>query len=145
MIDILITHIERESIDNQLALRLHIPRVRNSEGAHFADTHTAVPGLQHGSIVSSASIQDDRSKVTIVADWETKIWSPDEGMLEIVVVERNENDKQPNSPLLPNIPKRIRIIIEDMNSIHDKMTEYFPSSFAAKVIKDFVDPLEVYY
>jgi hypothetical protein len=83
--------------------------------------------------------------VTIVADWVTKIWSPDEGMLEIVVVEKDENDKQPKSPLLPHIPKRMRIIIEDMNSIHDKMTEYFPSSFASRVIKDFVDPLEIYY
>jgi len=35
--------------------------------------------------------------------------------------------------------------MEDTSYLHDKMTEYFPSPFGKLMIKDFVDPLEVFY
>ena len=41
-------------------------------------------------------------------------------------------------------PKRIRVISEDVDVKNDKMTEFFPSSFCKKMIKDFVDPLELF-
>lgn len=143
--DLIVTDIERETTKQELVLRLHFPGVRNSDGAHFVNTHTTVNDLTHGQFVSSASMQDDFTKVTVLADWSTSIKCPKDSILEIVVVEQHENEEQPTKPLWPNIPKRLRIIVEDMNVIHDKMTEYFPSSFAATMIKDFVDPLEIYY
>lgn len=143
--DILVTDIERESPTQELVLRLHFPGVQNSDGAHFVNTHTTVRGMQHTQLVSSASMQDDYSKITVLADWATSISCPMEGVLELVVVEAHENEEQASKPLWPNIPRRIRVITEDMNVIHDKMTEYFPSSFATKLIRDFVDPLEVYF
>jgi Glycosyltransferase family 10 (fucosyltransferase) C-term len=145
VIDIVVEHIERESTKQELVLRLSIPGLRNSEGANFANTHSIVKDLTYGPVVSSISLQDEFSKVTILADWTTLITSPAEGVVEIVVVEQNENGEQPESPLFPNIPKRIRVILEDMDFINDKMTEYFPSPFAKRAIKDFVDPLEIYY
>ncbi len=137
--DLLIAKIERASTKHKLVLRLHFSGVRNSDAAHFANSHTTVAGLEHGPSVTSVSIQDDFTKVTIVVDWVTIISCPREGVLEVVVAEEDENAER------PNISKRLRVIVEDINAIHDKMTEYFPSSFATRMIKDFVDPLEVYY
>lgn len=143
--DILITEIEQASIEHELVLQLHFPGVRNSEGAHFANTHVTVLGLSYTPLVTSISIQDEFSKVTLLANWVTTISCPVQGMLEVVVVKDPETNEQLDSPSRLNIPKRLRVIVEDMNVIHDKMTEYFPSSFSSKMIKDFVDPLEVYH
>jgi len=143
--DLIVNKIERESMENDLVLRLNFVGVQNSEGASFLHAHTTVKDLTYGSIVSSISMQDQFSKVTILADWVTSIKSPREGVVEIVVVARDENREETTDPLTPNIPRRIRVIVEDMDVINDKMTEYFPSPFAKRMIKDFVDPLELYY
>lgn len=145
VIDIFVNNIERETMTQDLVLRLNFPGMQNSDGANFGNTHTTLKDLNHGPIATSISIQDDFSKITILADWSTSITSPVEGTVEIVVVEQQENEDQPESPLQPNIPRRVRVILEDMDIINDKMTEYFPSPFAKRMIKDFVDPLEVYY
>jgi hypothetical protein len=144
IIDLIVNDIQRESTMQELVLRLNFVGLRNSDGASFRNTHTLVKDLTHGPVVSSMSIQDDFSKVTILTDWVTSITSPAEGVVEIVVLEQHENEEQPKSPLSP-IPKRVRVIVEDMDVVNDKMTEYFPSPFAKRVIKDFVDPLEIYY
>jgi hypothetical protein len=62
-----------------------------------------------------------------------------EGTIEVVVNSSTEGTLQEGEL------RRIRVIVEDLNTIQDKMTEYFPSSFGNLMIHDFVDPLELYY
>ena len=52
-----------------------------------------------------------------------------------------EDGEGPDQDLL----RRIRVITEDMNSLHDKLTEFFPSPFGKMMTQDFVDPLEMFY
>lgn len=136
--DIFITDIDRHNTDGEVVLRLLFPNLHNLDGAHFANSHMTVPDMTYGPIVSSASIQDNFSKVTVLADWVTTITSPVLGSLEIIIQEPEDG------PLEPNSSKRLRVIVEDMQVLHDRMTEFFPSPFCKKVIKDFVDPLEVF-
>jgi hypothetical protein len=136
--DSIITGVEREDHEGQVILRLEFPGVRNSEGALFRNTHTLVP-TKRGAFASSATMQDEFVKVTILADWVTSISSPQEGVMEIVV-QRDKEDAMPEGTT-----KRIRVFTEGLNVIHDKMSEYFPSSFAKVVTKDFIDPLELFY
>jgi hypothetical protein len=134
--DIHIIHIETESADEDVVLRLHVD-VQNTEGAFFRNTHTLVPTVR-SPVVSSATIQDEYSKVTVLANWQTAIHSPDEGIIEIVIHPKGESfDTGPSH--------RIRVITEDINPLHDKMTEFFPSSFGKLMTKDFIDPVEMYY
>ena len=145
VVDLLVNQIQRESMMQALVLRLNFVGLQNSDGASFGNSHTTVKDLIHGPTASSISLQDDFSKVTILADWVTSMNSPGEGVVEIVILEQNENEERPQNPLWPNIPRRVRVIVEDMDVVNDKMTEYFPSPFAKRMIKDFVDPLEIYY
>ena len=145
VVDLIVKQIQRESMMQALVLRLNFAGLQNSEGASFSNSHTTVKDLIHGPIVSSMSIQDEFSKVTILADWVTSITSPAEGVVDIVILEQHENEERPESPLWPDIPRRVRVIVEDMDVVNDKMTEHFPSPFAKRMIKDFVDPLEIYY
>jgi hypothetical protein len=134
--DIHIIGIETESKDEDVVLRLHVD-VKNTEGAFFRNTHTLVPSVR-SPVVSSATIQDEYSKVTVLANWETSVHSPDEGIIEIVIHPKGESfDTGPSH--------RIRVITEDVNPLHDKMTEFFPSSFGKLMTKDFIDPVEMYY
>jgi len=90
-------------------------------------------------MISSATIQDDQIKVTILANWKTSVTSTGEGVMEIVVQKRDEGAAEDNSS------KMVRVIIEETALIHDKMTEFYPSSFGKLMTKDFVDPLGVFF
>jgi len=136
--DFIITEYKNKNLDTEVVLRLKFPGVRNPDGACFYNTHTLVPTTR-GAKVSSASIQDNLVKVTIIADWETSVRSTGEGIMEIVI--QKENDQT----LEDEPSKRVRIIIEEMSPIHDKMTEYLPSSFSKLMIKDFVDPVDIFF
>jgi hypothetical protein len=136
--DIIISGVNSDKAESEIVLRLHFPGVRNSDGAHFRNTHTLVPTTR-GALVSSASFQDEFSKVTFLADWVTTISSPHEGIIEVVIQTANEG------PSGKDLPKRIRVIIEDMSEIHDKMTEFFHSAFGKQMTQDFVDPLEIFF
>jgi hypothetical protein len=136
--DIIISGVDRDKAESEVVLRLHLPGVRNSDGAHFRNTHTLVPTTR-GALVSSASFQDEFAKVTFLADWVTTISSPHEGIIEVVIQTAKEG------PIGKDLPKRIRVIIEDMNELHDKMTEFFPSAFGKQMTQDFVDPLEIFF
>jgi Glycosyltransferase family 10 (fucosyltransferase) C-term len=133
------------SQNESVVLRLEFsPHVRNSDGAYFRNTHTLVPNLVQSPLVSSASIQDENAKITILANWVTTITSPQEGMMEIVIQggggEGDYDDQAPNAHR-----RRLRIIIEDFNPLHDKLTEYSPSHFCKIMTKDFVDPVLLFY
>ena len=122
----------------EVTLTFAFKDVNNTEGAFFRNSHTLVE-TERGMLMSSATMQDHKSKVTILANWETKIWSPQQGLIRIVVQAKN-------APALhADEVRRIRLITEDMGQLHDKMTEYYPSSFSKQMIQDFVDPLEVFY
>ena len=136
--DFVITDIRREHIDTEVVLRLDFPGVRNPDGAFFHNTHSLV-STTRGPKVSSASMQDDQMKVTVLANWETTVTSTGEGRMEVVIQKRDEGTEEDTST------KKIRVIIEELAIIHDKMTEFNPSDFGKLMTKDFVDPLGVYY
>ena len=126
-----------ESTGNEeSALLLKFPGIRNADGACFFNTHTLV-STDKGTGVSSASIQDDLVKITVLANWDTTVNCLGEGTMEI------KNDSTPLSDT--DIPRRVRIIIEELNPIFDKMTEFVPSSFCEMMTKDFIDPVGFYF
>jgi hypothetical protein len=136
--DLVIDHLSRPSADSaDLLLRLEFD-LNNVDGAFFSNPHTLVSTIR-GPLYSSIGIQDERSKVTVLANWETQMRSTCEGTIEVVVYSSTEGTLQEGEL------RRIRVIVEDLNTIQDKMTEYFPSSFGNLMIHDFVDPLELYY
>jgi len=136
--DFIISDITKDQADTDVILRLKFPGVRNPDGACFYNTHTLV-STTRGSMISSATIQDDQIKVTILANWKTSVTSTGEGVMEIVVQKRDEGAAEDNSS------KMVRVIIEETALIHDKMTEFYPSSFGKLMTKDFVDPLGVFF
>jgi len=135
--DIYIKSVTRDSSNNEDIVMLLEVDVKNLEGAYFPNTHTLVPTVR-SPLVSSGSIQDQRSKVTVLANWETEIRSPQAGMLELVIERKGQ-------PILADETRRLRIFTEDFSELHDKPTEFFPSSFGKMVTKDFVDPLQFFY
>lgn len=148
--DIVISDSARASTDTEVILRLTFPGIRNPDGAFFHNTHLMVP-TQTGTDktttttaatakqISSATIQDATMKVTVLADWQTSVTSSGEGIVDIVIQSKDVG------PMKDESIRRIRVIIEEMVVIYDKMTEYYPSSFSKVMMKDFMDPLGVYY
>jgi hypothetical protein len=122
-----------------LVLRIEVG-VRNRDGAYFPNPHAVVPTSRGPppSLVSSAAIQDDTAKASVLASWPTDITSPSEGVIEVVVMKKGER-------MRPDESRRIRIITEDVSEVHDKRTEWFPSTYARQMTVDFVDELEMYY
>eukprot|EP00523_Entomoneis_sp_CCMP467_P011511 CAMPEP_0168717586 /NCGR_PEP_ID=MMETSP0724-20121128/76_1 /TAXON_ID=265536 /ORGANISM="Amphiprora sp., Strain CCMP467" /LENGTH=937 /DNA_ID=CAMNT_0008764067 /DNA_START=12 /DNA_END=2825 /DNA_ORIENTATION=+ len=118
-------------------LRLQI-RVQNGEGAIFHDVHSLVPGTTRAKYISSAAIQDEFAKVTILANWPTTgIRSPAMGLLEI------DLPRSSSQGMWDEL--KLRIIVEDASVLHDKLTEYHPSSYGKMAMKDFIDPIEMFY
>jgi len=137
--DLVIKHVSRPNSNGDFIIRLEFG-VKNVDGASFRHPHTLVSTI-HGPLCSSVAIQDERSRVTVLANWETEIVSSKEGTIEIVIHSDSEGTLQEDET------RRIRVIMEDSNpnGIHDKLTEYYPSSFGKQMIHDFVDPLELFY
>jgi hypothetical protein len=135
--DIIVKDLDRDDENRQIVLRLTFG-VENLDGVYFRNTHALMP-TSRLQAVSSASILDERVKVTVISDWVTDISSPREGAVEIVIQKSSE------APTGKDISKRVRIIHEDYDAKNDKMTEFYPSVFCKKMIKDFVDPLELFY
>jgi hypothetical protein len=122
-----------------LVLRLEIP-IRNYEGAYFRNVHQTIT-TQDDFWFSSIAIQDRMSRLTVLCNWPTKVSSPDAGRIDIPIQELND-DKDVHS--FPEV-RMIRIILEDLTSNKDVMTEYAPTPFAKPLMEDFLEPLELYY
>ena len=137
VVDIVITKAQITTANSDIVVRLEFP-VKNNGGSYFQDVHTLVQTVR-GAVASSVAIQDTKAKITVLASWVTKIWSPSEGRIEITVQRSGDIDMHRDET------RRIRVVVEDMNSLHDKVTEYFPSSFGKWMIQDFVDPLDLFY
>jgi len=135
--DISFTNFGSESPQNDLIMRMKLP-VENFEGSFFHHPHTIIETVR-GASCSSIAIQDEYSKVIVVSNWQTEIVSGGEGVID-VVVHGGESINYGK-----NIHRQIRVIIEDMSELHDKSTEFYPSSFAKQMVQDFIDPLELYY
>jgi len=136
--DFLISEAVDERKDSQTTLRFKFPGVRNPEGACFYNTHLLV---DKASKVSSASIQDDLVKITVLADWDTKITSVGEGIMEVEINKHGESNSEKDG----SRTRRVRVIVEEMNEIFDKMTEFHPSSFCEMMTRDFINPIGVYF
>ena len=139
IIDITVTSIVNVDplVSGPLRLRLKIDNVRNTDGASFRDVHTWVTEATRTPLMSSVAIQDEFAKVTVITNCITPMYSPAEGVLEIEITSGKVEDQFESL--------RIRIILEDTDPIHDKLTEYFPSTYARRMMHDFIDPLELYY
>lgn len=135
--DLIIDHINRPSAGGDFILQLEFG-VKNTDGASFRNPHTLV-STTHGPLCSSIAIHDDRSKVTVLANWETEMISTREGVIGIVVNSGSEGNLQEDET------RKIRIIVEDTDVVRDKLSEYYPSSYGKLMIHDFVDPLEFFY
>ena len=121
-----------------LVLQLQV-NVLNHEGALFRDIHTLIAKAVRTPFVSSAAIQDNRSKVTVLTNFVvTEFRSPKTGVLELQI-------PTTSSPTSAANELKLRIITEDFNEVQDKLTEYFPSAYAEMAMKDFIDPIEVFY
>lgn len=129
--DILVKRAEASNQNIPIVLRLDFD-VKNFEGAYFPHPHTTVESQNHH-LVSSASMQDFNSRVTVLADFNTSIASPEEGSMEIVL------------PSSIQETRRIRVIIEDVDRVNFKLTEFYPFSFGKKMTLDFTNPIELYY
>jgi len=139
--DFIITETMDETTSAETILRLEFPGVRNPEGACIHNTHLSITTAK-GAKVSSASIADDLVKITILADWDTTIKSSGEGIMEIAI---GENHSESKSDKDGSLPKRVRVIIEEMNSVSDKMTEFFPSTYCKLMTKDFINPIGIFF
>lgn len=136
IVDIVITSQSEVVTAEDIVMRLGVA-IRNTEAAYFPHVHTLVPTIR-GSLFSSIAIQDETSKMLVLTSWETVIHCPKEGVVEIVVQRKGEIIGKDET-------RRIRVITEDTNPVHDRMTEYYPSSYAKQMVKDFVDPIQLFY
>jgi Glycosyltransferase family 10 (fucosyltransferase) C-term len=127
-----------------IVLRLEFATIRNTDGAYFSDPHSLVTEAKYGPTVSSAALQDEAIKVTVLADWVTRIHSPGEGILEVTILSPHDKDMD-ETALSAWFPRRLRVIVENANPLHDKLTEFYPSTFGRHMMHDFIDPLEFYY
>lgn len=137
VIDITLKEVSQGPNRAALVLRLTFPGMENIGGAHFQHTHKLVPtsGMD---LVSSASMQDTKRKVTVMSDWLSNIVSPSKSVVELVVMKDGEIWKEGGV-------QRVRIVLEDLDEKNEKTTEFFPSAFCKKMIKDFSDPLDIFY
>lgn len=137
--DFVITEWTDGAADAETILRLNFPGVRNPDGACFYNTHALVSTLK-GTRVSSASIMDDLVKVTVLTNWDTTVKSTGEGIMEVSI--KNNGKSKFNSGELA--PRRVRVIIEEVSYIHDKMTEFYPSSYCRLMTEDFIYPMGIF-
>mmetsp|Transcript_14471 Transcript_14471/g.23953 ORF Transcript_14471/g.23953 Transcript_14471/m.23953 type:complete len:781 (-) Transcript_14471:42-2384(-) len=138
VVDIELSNFVKEASTDSIVLRLEIP-VRNPEGSYFPNPHALVSTVRGGAS-SSMAIQDSKSKVIVLASWNTEITSLKEGVVEVIVRKSDEQLLHEEDET-----RRIRVIIEDMVELYDKATEFYPTSFAKHMVQDFVDPLELFY
>lgn len=137
--DLVLTEWSTDAENVETALRLKFPGVRNPDGSCFYNTHTLV-STEKGPNISSASIQDDTVKVTILANWDTAIKSTEEGIMEVSIIQDTNSGSKDGSA-----PRRVRVIIEEVNVVHDKMTEFYPSTYCQQMTKDFINPIGVFF
>lgn len=137
VIDLVINHISRPAAGGDFILQLEFG-VKNDGGASFRNPHILVETV-HGPLCTSVAIQDEQSKVTVLANFETEFITTKEGTIGIVVSGGSEGSLQEDEI------RRVRVVVEDRDVIHDKVSEYYPSSYGKKVIHDFIDPLEFFY
>jgi Glycosyltransferase family 10 (fucosyltransferase) C-term len=138
VIDLHFSKFEKEALGSDLVIRLDLP-IFNPEGAYFPNPHVLVQ-TERAAAASSIAVQDSKSKITLLASWHTAISVKVNGTVEILIRHGNEEMQHDLDEI-----RRLRVIIEDMSELSDKRTEYFPSSFAKMHIKDFVDPLELFF
>lgn len=149
------------SDDAMILLRLDFKDgVHNLDGASFLHPHQTFAAEKNASshipLTSSIAIQDDSTRVTVLANWVTKVSTPAmEGIIDLLVLEphsigSNEKiegkDGEPDyfRRFLDNETRRIRVIMEDVNGLRDVPSEYSVSPYARLMIQDFLDPIELY-
>jgi hypothetical protein len=133
--------VTKDTLNNEDSNKAAVPRLRlefdihNYEGASFPHPHVWVES-NHAQFYSSVAIQDFSTRATILVDWVTDVLtSPQEGVVEIGLP----------SFISHTQPRKIRIILEDVDRLNYKLTEFYPFAFGKQMTLDFVNPMELYY
>ena len=141
VIDFAIHATESERDSGELLLRLQFRNgLQNMQGAHFPHVHTLVDNSPHSSLYSSVAVQDADSRVTVLANWPTLVTSTLKGYIDILI-QTNGNDRVVQG----DETRRIRVVMENMDPLRDVPSEYYMSYYTNKMVRDFMDPLELYY
>ena len=140
---------------DDLILRLELPRMKNDEGASFPHVHTQIPVTSSSSsssssfrdsitMISSMAIQDRSIRVTVLANWPEASFSTKgrHGLVHVMIPQHSS--RQPPKVMNRDETYRIRIILEELDSLRDVPTEYVMSHVATVMTRDFLDPLEFY-
>lgn len=163
MVDIAITDIKSLRQNLKLVLRLRVQGMRNAHGSHIIEPHQVLNKSENPSdhipLMSSITIQDDKTRATIITNWVTTLGTPKgEGLVDVLVRDlRKPGDGKPKEPkrdeiadpqkprLMEDETLRIRIIVEDVNPLRDGSTEYNLSPYARLMMTDFLEPLMFFY
>lgn len=86
------------------------------------------------------SIQDGTTRFTVLTDWPTQMFSTREGTVQLLV-HGGASQFTPNEVSW----KRVRIILEDRDTLHNSNDDYMPSIFCRVAAKEFFRPLEFFY
>mmetsp|Transcript_39063 Transcript_39063/g.117403 ORF Transcript_39063/g.117403 Transcript_39063/m.117403 type:complete len:764 (-) Transcript_39063:1533-3824(-) len=86
------------------------------------------------------SIQDGVTRFTALSDWPTQMFSPQEGTV-LILVHGGANPFAPKELSW----KRLRIMLEDRDTLHKNIDDYMPSTFCRSAAKEFFQPLEFFY
>lgn len=88
--------------------------------------------------LTSLTIQDTSSRVTILTDWDTGMVCPRAGVVEVMIHDGIQRVLAPSKHML-------RVIVEDTDSLHHKKDSVVPSYFGKMMTEDFKTPLELFY
>ena len=139
-IDFIIDSIEQKEVAGGLTLRLFFQKLQTSRGGCFPHVHSLLDGQKHHRGTSSLAIQGEQSRVTVLANWPTKLACHGDGTID-VVVQRDDKDDTP----LPGEIRKIRVIMEDLDPLRKLPTDYHFSYYGSTLATDFMNPVEYYY
>jgi len=107
---------------------------RTFNSGDTAHWQTAADGMKY------IQIKDRNSTVSVWADWETQMYSPFDGAIDVLLSADTHVMHQAGV-----IYRRIRVIVEDSDQLHYDDNVGVPSYFAKNAAKDFYHPLEFLY
>lgn len=160
VIDVIIAikhrHMRKGSVIPPLFLRLETI-VRNGREYHTASDHRTPVSKRTFNGADShhwqskpdgmryMMIQDPKARISVWTDWTTQMLSTVEGSIDILllpgdVVQTNHRHHQAET-----IYRKIRVIVEDSNTLHYDTDFGSPTYFSKQHAKDFYHPLEVFY
>ena len=158
LIDMAIENLKSLEETRKVLLRLDfLDTIDNVDGAHILQPHQLMLNEKnvspHVPLISSIAIQDRNSRVTILTNWLADLSCPKQHSNVDILVKNLKTSKgrqtfgEPDAEtgfirrLQEDEVLRIRVIIEDVNTLRDVASEYSVSPYARLMMQDFLDPL----